>query len=73
MHGKRGRRLGDWVEKVKRFNKLVVTKRHGNTKYSIGNIVNNIVITMYGARWVLEISGGTLCKVYDCLTIMWYT
>ena len=27
-------------------------------KYSIGNIVN-IVITMYGDRWVLEILGGT--------------
>ena len=27
-------------------------------KYSIGNIVNNIVITMYHARWVLEISRG---------------
>ena len=27
-----------------------------DVKYSIGNIVNNIVITMYGARWVLELS-----------------
>ena len=26
----------------------------GDVKYSIGNTVNNIVITMYGARWVLK-------------------
>ena len=28
-----------------------------NVQYSIGNIVNNIVITMYDAWWVLEILG----------------
>ena len=29
---------------------------------------------MHGARWVLEISGGTLhsCEVYDCLTTAVY-
>ena len=27
-------------------------------KYTIENIVNNNVISMYGARWVLEILGG---------------
>ena len=26
-------------------------------KYSIGNIVNNIVVTVYGARWVLDTLG----------------
>lgn len=31
----------------------------------IGNTVNTIGITMSGTRWVLEILGGTLCKVYD--------
>ena len=30
---------------------------HGDVKYSIGNIVNNTVITMDGARWVLDSSG----------------
>ena len=44
-----------------------------DVKYSIGNIVNNIVTTMYGARWVVEISGGTLCKVHDCLATVLYT
>ena len=39
----------------------------GDVKHSIGNIVNT-VITTYGARWVLEIQGGTLYKVHDCLT-----
>ena len=28
---------------------------------------------MYGAGWVLEISGGTLRKVYDYLTSLLYT
>ena len=39
---------------------------HGDIKNGIENIVNNIVITMSGAIWVLEISGRTLCKVYNC-------
>ena len=25
---------------------------HGDVKYSVGNVVNNVLITMYGARWV---------------------
>ena len=39
-----------------------------NVKHSIGNIANNIVITIYGARKVLEISGESLCKLYNFLT-----
>ena len=31
--------------------------------YSVGNTVNNIEITMYGANWLLEISGGTWTSV----------
>ena len=30
---------------------------HGDVKYSTGNTVNNIVITMYGVRWVLDLLG----------------
>ena len=37
-------------------------------KYNIGNIVNNTVMTVCGARWELEMSWGTLCKVFDGLT-----
>lgn len=44
-----------------------------DVKYSIGHTVINVVVAMYGARWVLEISGGTFCKAYDCLTIVLYT
>ena len=29
----------------------------GNVKYSIGNVVNNIVITIYSARWEQDLSG----------------
>ena len=35
-----------------------VTNSHGDGKYSTGNILNNIVITMDGARWALDSSGG---------------
>ena len=34
-----------------------------DVKYGIGNVVSNIVIPMYSARWVLEISGGPLCTI----------
>ena len=40
----------------------------GGVRYSTGNIVNHIVVTMYGAKWVLELSGGSLCKLYNYLT-----
>ena len=43
---------------------------HEDVKYGLGNVVNNTVVTMYGAVWVLEIS---LCKVCDCLATMLYT
>lgn len=43
------------------------------TKYSTGNSVDDIVIAMGGAKWVLEIPGGTLSKLYDCLTTVPYT
>ena len=43
---------------------------HRDVKYSRGNSVKTTVITMYNAKWVLEILGGTLCKVHDCLTMM---
>ena len=31
-------------------------------KHSIGNVVHNALITMDGARWVLEILGDLLVK-----------
>ena len=44
----------------------------GDIKCSIGNRLHSIVVTMYGDKWVLGISEGTLCKVYECLTAMLY-
>ena len=35
---------------------------HGDVKYSIGNTVNNTVMTLYGVRWVLDLLGWSLCK-----------
>lgn len=36
-------------------------------------MVITIAITAFGARWVLEISGGHSVKLYDCLTAVLYT
>ena len=42
-------------------------------KYNIRNIVSNSVIILIGARWVLELLGGSLYKSYKCLTTVLYT
>ena len=34
-----------------------IQNSHRDVKYNIGNIVSNVVITMYGARWVLDLVG----------------
>ena len=64
---------GGWgvSEEVKKY-KLVVTELSQDVNYSVGNIVSNIVMTMYGVRWVLEILRGPLCKVPDGITTMLY-
>ena len=50
-------------EKVEGNEKCNWYNSHRDIKYSIENVANNIVITMYGASGVLEISRGTLCKI----------
>lgn len=54
------------------WNLFILPKRLP-VKYSIGSLVNNIVITTCGATWILKIPGESFCKVYDCLTMRWYT
>ena len=60
----RGEELGDWVKKVKGLNKML-RNSHGDINYSIRNIGNNIVITLYGIGGTRKIE-GTLCKVLYC-------
>ena len=71
----RGGGLRDWVKQAKKLRSTnwQLQNSHGDVKYSIENIAKNIVISMYGTRWVLKISGGTPYKLYDCLTTMLYT
>ena len=45
-----------WVKGIKKY-KLPVIKSHRDAKYSIENIVDNIVMTMYGVRWVPDSLG----------------
>lgn len=40
------------------------TNSHREVKYSTGNTVDNIVITMHRVRWGSDLSGGSLRKVY---------
>ena len=50
--------LGVWVEKVKglRSTNWILQNSHREVKYSIRSIVNNIEVTMHGARKVLDLS-----------------
>ena len=51
----RGCGLGEKVKGLRRTN-WQLQNSHRDVNYSIENVVNNTVITVYGARWVLEIS-----------------
>lgn len=45
---------GEWVKKVKGIKEVQIAGykiSHGAVKYSVRNIVNNILINIYGARW----------------------
>ena len=53
--------LGKNGKGIKKY-KLVIAKQSWGYEYSIGNTVNDIVVTMCGAIWVLEILGGPLVK-----------
>ena len=74
-------RVGEsWGGRVKKMERLRSTNllfqnSRGDVKYSIGNRVSDTVITVYvgpGGTWNNG-AGGTLCKVYDCLTTVLYT
>ena len=62
------RRLGGWVKKGTRLRSTnwQLQNSHGDAKYSVEKIINNIVVTMYGARLDhFEMTGiaGSSCKV----------
>lgn len=50
----------------------LVQNRNGDVKYNTGNTVNNIEITTYAARWLLEALGATLDEGHDFLTTLLY-
>ena len=57
--------LGRWVKKVKglRNTDWLLQNSHGDVKHNTENIVNDILITMYGARWAQDLSGLSLRKL----------
>ena len=57
-------KIGEKGEGIKGINWLLQISR-GDIKYSIENIGNNILITMYGVRWVRGLPGGSLNKSYN--------
>ena len=50
------------MKKVKELRITNWQSSHGAVKYSFGDIVNDIVVTMYSAKWVLEILGDHFVK-----------
>ena len=50
--------LGEKGEGIKKLQ-----NSSGGVKYSRGNILSNIVITMCRARWLLELSGGIALEI----------
>ena len=61
------------MKKVKglRSTEWQLQNSHGDVKYSIEKRVNNIVTTMYGARWILDSLRGSFCKLYKHLTMLY--
>ena len=41
----------------KRFKETSIKIAGRDVKYRIGNIINNIVITVYGVSWVVDLLG----------------
>ena len=62
-----GEQLGRWVEKGKGLRSInwELQNSHRDVKYSMGNIVNNILITIYGVRRVQDLSRWPLSKLYN--------
>ena len=56
---KMGEGLGSSMRKVKGFTSTnwQWQNSHGDVKHGMGNAVSHSAITMYGARWVLDLSG----------------
>lgn len=61
---------GGWMKKVKglRSTNWQLHNSHGNVNYSIGNTVNNTIITMYGARAVDLLGRDPFFKLYKYKT-----
>ena len=59
--------LGGLAKKVKGLRSTVwlLQNSPGDVKYSKRDVVNNILITMYGVAWVGHLSGGSLSKLYN--------
>ena len=61
--------LGERGEGIEKY-RSAVTKQSRDVKYSMGNIVDLIVITMCGARGILEVSWGHFAKCVVCLKLI---
>lgn len=51
-------RFGEKDEGIKSVQTALYKDSHSNVKCSVGNVVNNIVTTLYTARWVLDLCGA---------------
>ena len=64
--------VGAWVKKGKglRCTSWQLQNSLKDVKYGIENTVSDIVITLYGARWVRDLPGGSLRELHKCLATM---
>ena len=53
--------LGEKGEGIKKY-KLQLQNRHRDVTYRLENIVNDILITIHGVKWVQELLARSLCK-----------
>ena len=56
--------VGVWVKRSRSTN-LYLQKNYKGVKYITGHIGKNIIVIMCGAKWVIEILGRSLCKLFD--------
>ena len=69
-----GEGMGEIGEGIKRHRLPVIRQMsHRAVMHSIGNLVNNIVITLYGDRCLRDLSWRSLCILYKCQITMLYT
>ena len=57
------------VKGIKKYKLPVIKNSQEDVQYSIGNVINNIVIALYGIRCILDLSEGSHHRVYKFINV----